>query len=92
MNREDVVIGMRVVPRRKSIRKPLHLSGAHNAAKAKGQPYLYVAHQHVKDIGKSDRFLLSEEDIRFCGDYFMCSDFEPYAEETKDHVKCKKAN
>ena len=81
MNRVDVVIGMKVVPHRKTTGKPLHLSSAYNDAKAKGQPYLYVAHQHADERDRSDRFLLSDEDIRFCGDYFMCSDFELYVEE-----------
>ena len=80
MNRADVVIGMKVVPHRKTTGKPLHLSSAYNDAKTKGQPYLYVAHQHADERDRSDRFLLSDEDIRFCGDYFMCSDFEPYKE------------
>lgn len=80
MNRSDVVIGMKVVPHAKTIGKPLHLSSAYNDAKAKNQQFLYVAHQHADDIGRSDRFLLSDDDIRFCGDYFMCSDFEEYKE------------
>lgn len=83
MNRADVVLGMKVVPHAKSTGKPLHLSSAYNDAKANNQPFLYVSHQHAGDVGKSDKFLLTDDErfVHCCGDYFMCSDFEPYKEQ-----------
>ena len=83
MNKADVVIGMKVVPHRKSTGKPLHASNAFLDAKAKGQPYLYVAHQHADERESGERFLLTDDErwVHCFGDYFMCSDFEPYVEE-----------
>lgn len=78
MNRVDVVIGMKVVPHRKSTGKPLELSTAYKDMKAKGQSFLYVAHQHAGEVGTSDRFMLTDDErrVHLGGDYFMCSDFE----------------
>lgn len=84
MKREDVVIGMKVVPHSKSVGCPFNLSNAHLGMVLKDQEFLYVTHQHAGEVSKSDRFLLSDEDTRFIGDYYLCSDFEPYEEEAAE--------
>lgn len=82
MNRADVVLGMKVVPHNKTAGKPLELSDVYKEMKAKNQPFLFVAHQHAGDVGNSDKFLLTDDErfVHCCGDYFMCSDFEPYGD------------
>ena len=83
MKREDVVIGMKVKVKSKSAGKPLSESTVYAGMKERNQDFLYVAHQHAIEVGVSDRFLLTDDksDIHCCGDYFLCSDFEPYVEE-----------
>jgi len=80
MKREDVIIGMKVIPHKKSVGCSLNFSNAYIEMKASKQEFLYVAHQHADEVGKSDRFLLSndETNMYLCGDYFLCSDFEEY--------------
>lgn len=82
MNRADVILGMKVVPHNKTAGMPLASSTVYQAMEDKNQPFLFVAHQHAGDVGKSDKFLLTddEREVHCCGDYFMCSDFEPYKE------------
>lgn len=84
MNRTDVVIGMKVVPHKKSIGISLRQSNAYKAMKSIHQPFLYVAHQHAQDRDVSDKFMLTDDkrQIYICGDYFLCSDFEPYIEKS----------
>ena len=73
---------MKVKVNSKSTGKPLSESLVYAGMKEKGQDFLYVAHQHAVEIKVSDRFLLTnnKSDIYCCGDYFMCSDFEPFIE------------
>lgn len=75
------------MPYKKSIGVHLKISNVYKAMKAKEQPYLYVAHQHAKDVGVSDTFLLTDDErcVYICGDYFCCSDFEPYEENKKEN-------
>jgi len=79
MKKEDVKIGMKVVIHAKSAGKPMALSSICDKMKEKKQPFLYVSHQHADERGGS-RFMLSDDrsDVHCCGDYFMCTDFEPY--------------
>lgn len=85
MNRVDVIIGMKVVPHGKTTGGPLKYSNAYNDMKAKNQDFLYVAHQHANERNTGNRFLLTDDErcINLTGDYFMCSDFEPYNENKK---------
>lgn len=84
MDKNNVQIGMKVVPKSKSVGCSLEDAGVYKEMKRKKQPFLYVTHQHAmdKEIG-SDRFLLSDNvtDISCCGDYFKSLDFEPYVDK-----------
>ena len=97
MKEEDVKIGMKVVPIRKTVEpyySGLEYSNNWNNAKSRGQEYLYVAHQSCQRDSYTDgkpefpagdernkSFVLSQYPDSHDGDYFYASDFVPYIEK-----------
>lgn len=77
MNRDDVQLGIKVVPHGKSLGCGLSQSGEYKRMVDKRQKFLYVVHQHMNDkIIGIDRLLLSSDEKALCGDYFKSTDFE----------------
>ena len=80
MKREDIKIGLKVVPHSKTTINygGLNWSTNWNRAKEINQPYLFVSGI------KTDKIILSDEDGKNdVGDYFLPEDFEPYIEESE---------
>ena len=78
MKREDIKIGLKVVPHSKTTINygGLNWSTNWNRAKEINQPYLFVSGI------QTDRIILSNENRKNdVGDYFLPEDFEPYIEE-----------
>lgn len=81
MKKEEVTIGMKVVPRTKSVSCTLKQSAQYKETLKLKQPYMFVVHQHHEDrTNNTGKYLLgySEEQVGLGGDYFMADDFEPY--------------
>lgn len=81
MKKEEVTIGMQVVPHRKSVACSLNQSAQYKETLKLKQPYMIVVHQHYEDRqNNTGKYLLgySKEQIGLGGDYFMADDFEPY--------------
>lgn len=75
MKKEDVQIGMKVVPHQKTVSGwgRLQNSEVWEYAKNNNQEYLYVVRENTED----DCFILSDE-LDGDGDYFNSEDFELY--------------
>ena len=77
MNRDDIKVGIKVVPHAKTIYiRGLEQSIAWNNAKRMNQPYLFVT-----SIERDGSFLLNEvytPERNATGDYFNAEDFEIY--------------
>lgn len=83
MKIEDVEIGMKVVPHKKSIGDAV--SVAWNRIKRNGQPFLYVvALPKEKGYHKVQLWDTPEGSRSGGGDSFHAVDFEPYVEPTSD--------
>jgi len=78
MKKENVKIGMRVVPHQKTVFKDMGLedSGAWEEARNRNQEFLYV----VEWESGFNAFVLNYED-NLNGDYFKAEDFELYEED-----------
>ena len=84
MKKEDVVVGMRVVPHDKTVNgwSALNKSGVWIAAQEMKQPFLYVTRYDFDELDSEDvknSFTLDLEDT-YGGDFFNAEDFEPYME------------
>ena len=75
MKNKDVVIGMKVVPTRKTMFPPLSGSKMWNRAKLSYQPYLYVDSYDVK---LNAWVLVFNVNSSVFGDYFKAKDFVEY--------------
>lgn len=87
MENKDIWLGLKVIPKKKSVGKPLILSAAYTSEQYKKQGFLYVAHQHFNDRKYNpNTFMLTENvsSVRLGGDYFHAEDFEPYSEPKTD--------
>lgn len=87
MDKNEVGFAMRVVPKKKSIGKPLSLANEYREAQKLKQPYIFVAHQHFSDRkNNTGLYMLSRlvEGIGIGGDYFRAEDFEPYDTSEKE--------
>jgi hypothetical protein len=82
MKKEDAVLGMKVVPYKKSAKgwTSLENSIAWNNAKNKNQPYLYLTEIDAITGNGDYCQVLNDEKWDLDGDYFMWDDFEPYVE------------
>ena len=80
MKREDITVGMKVIPHSKTTANYGGLNWSTNWKRAKeiNQPYLFVSGI------KTDKIILSDKDgENDVGDYFLPEDFEPYIEESE---------
>ena len=88
MKREDIRLGMMVIPHSKSYCGDLSSSVNWEHAKKIKQPYLFVSIIHPNYI------VLDSIEGPNGGDYFLPEDFEPYIEENNNEsrkVKIKKS-
>lgn len=86
MNKNDVVIGMKVIPMKKTSGQALSTSGQYKYMKDHNMKFMYVCHQHAGDRQhNTGKYILSpiKGNIYLGGDYFMADDFEPFF---KDNV------
>lgn len=93
MDNKDIWLGLKVIPKKKSIGKSIILSNEYTSKQYMEQGFLYVAHQHTEDRKYSpNTFLLTAdvECVRMCGDYFHASDFVPYIEPSADAKEVNK--
>lgn len=76
MKKQDVKVGMKVVPFRKTAKRWCKLSKSFNWSKAKeaNQPFLYVGYFDAEE----DAWALMFNKRKFGGDFFRSSDFRPY--------------
>ena len=81
MKRENIEIGIKVVPHSKSYCGDLENSVNWNYAKMINQPYLFVSRIH------NDYIVLDTIKGSNNGDFFLPEDFEPYIEETKTNLE-----
>jgi len=80
MNKNDIKIGMRVVPFQKTaFTQKLENSGVWRDALSKGQEYLYV----IDEDKEFECFVLNDENFNDDdnGDFFNPEDFEPFNEQ-----------
>ena len=74
MKNKDVVIGMKVVPTRKTIYPPLSGSVVWNRAQQHGRKYLYVIYRNEE----MNCWELNDHHSRERGDFFKAKDFVEY--------------
>jgi len=81
MKRENVEIGMKVVPHSKSVPNYGDLENSHfwELAKQNNQHYLFVV-----EI-RNDKIVLNVDNTSIFGDFFLPEDFEPYIKENKQN-------
>jgi len=81
MKEEEIRIGMKVVPHKKSIFCPLEQSNVWMCCRPLGQEYLFVVRvDNERAISRCPYWVLSESENKRQGDYFAAEDFEPYVE------------
>lgn len=85
MKREDITLGMKVVPHQKTVCfwTGLNNSEVWKCAIENGQNYLYVISENIKDncfILNDELNIDSEGNYEIDGDYFNPEDFKPYVE------------
>ena len=79
MKKEDIIIGMRVVPHDKTMDKDyyggLETSNVWKRAKEINQPYLYLI-----EYSEADHAYVLNYENKYDGDFFNIEDFDPYVE------------
>ena len=82
MKTKDVVIGMKVVPFKKSVGVTLDHSSVWEDAKRNGQHYLFVCARSTTGYWE-----LSDREYDYAFDYFKSGDFNPYVLSKEDYVE-----